>query len=120
MLGFGLAFLLLSFSVFKVVLMFFEWIPFVLPLALFVATFGLIVDNLFNIDDAIFAGGFTVVVLVGISVRIVVVGVIVGVGRVVVGCCSSSNNVVLLPLLLTIAFDTLGIGLTAFDVTFSL
>ena len=119
MLGFGLTFLLLSFSVFKVVLMFFEWTPFVLPLALFVATFGLIVDNLFNIDDAIFAGGFTVVVLVGISVlTVVVVVVIVGVGRVVVGC-SSSNNVVLLPLL-SIVFDRFGIGLTAFDVTFSL
>lgn len=63
------------------------------------ATFGLIVDNLFNIDDAIFAVGFTVVVvLVGIFVLIV----------------APSTLLVLL------TDFGIGIGIIAFDVTFSL
>lgn len=73
-------------------------------------TFGLIVDNLFiNIDDAIFAAGFTVVVLVGSSVlKIVVVGGSDGDG-------ADNSNV--LVLLTDFGID---IGLIALDVTFSL
>lgn len=102
-----------------------------LPLAPFVATFGLIVVNLFNIDGAIFVVDFTVVLLVGISVLISVDvaavnvtvaagdGIVVGVVFVVVvdaifaAVVDGSGSIVLV--LLT-NFDTLGI--TAFDVTF--
>lgn len=102
-----------------------------LPLAPFVATFGLIVVNLFNIDGAIFVVNFTVVLLVvGISVLVSVNndgvdGVNVTVGIVVVvavaGAVAIFDAVVVADggsNVLVLFTDTLGI--TAFDVTFSL
>lgn len=86
--------------------MYFEWNPFVL--ALIVATFGLIVDNLLNIDGAILVVGLNVVVLVADSVLTVCSLAVV----VVVGVNSG--------ILLLTDCDTIGIGKTAFDVTFSL
>lgn len=91
--------------------------PFVLLLALFDgATFGLIVDNRFNIDGAIFVVAFMVDGFVGISVLLTnLVGVVVIVVVVVVGVNGGSTKFVLLT-----DFDRFGIGITAFDVTFSL
>lgn len=97
-----------------------------LPLALFVATFGLIVVNLFNIDGAVFVVDFTVVLLVGISVLASTVARaalnVTGDGAVVVIVddaifAAVSGNTVLL-VWFTSSFDTFGIGTTAFDVTF--
>lgn len=100
-----------------------------LPLAPFVAaTFGLIVVNLFSIDGGIFVVNFTVVLL-GISVLASVTdggdGVNVTVGIVVdavatfdaaaAAAVAGSSLLVLFT-----SFDTLCIGITAFDVTFSL
>lgn len=88
--------------------------PFVLLLALFDgATFGLIVDNRFNIDGAILVVAFMVDGFVGISVLVGVVVIVVVV--VVVGVNGGSTKFVLLT-----DFDRFGIGITAFDVTFSL
>lgn len=92
--------------------------PFVLLLALFDgATFGLIVDNRFNIDGAIFVVALMVDGFVGISVLLTnLVGVVViVVVVVVVGVNGGSTKFVLLT-----DFDRFGIGITAFDVTFSL
>lgn len=91
--------------------------PFVLLLALFDgATFGLIVDNRFNIDGAIFVVAFMVDGFVGISVLLTnLLGVVVIVVVVVVGVNGGSTKFVLLT-----DFDRFGIGITAFDVTFSL
>lgn len=84
-------------------------------LALLVGTFGLIVDNLLNIDDdRNFVVGFTVIVVVGISVLVDVLDgavVVVIVDWIIVG-----NSVTVL---LT-DFDTIDIGKIPFDVTFSL
>lgn len=98
-----------------------------LPLAPFVAaTFGLIVVNLFNIDGRIFVVNFTVVLLV-ISVLVsvtdggdgvnVTVGIVVDAVAIFDAVAAVTGNT--LPVLFT-NFDTLCIGITAFDVTFLL
>lgn len=97
-----------------------------LPLAPFVATFGLIVVNLFNIDGAVFDVDFTVVLLVGISVlvsvavgavnRIVAAGddIVVVVDDAIFAADVDGSGSIVLVLLTN--FDTL--GTTAFDVRF--
>lgn len=95
-----------------------------LPLAPFVATFGLIVVNLFTIDGAVFVVDFTVVLLVGISVLASTVaraarnvtgdGIVVVIVDDAIFAAVSGTTV----LVLFTSFDTFGMGTTAFDVIF--
>lgn len=103
-----------------------------LPLAPFVATFGLFVVNiLYNIGGAIFVVDFTVVLLVGISVLgsdAAVALNVTGDGIVVVTVDDAIFDAVAdddddggsgtTVLVLFTSFDTFGMGTTAFDVTF--